>query len=243
MSEEKKEPSQEIGEDIQVDFTPVPKVITKDTLDINENVGSFSKTFTKPEETKVETNLPEVIIKNEPSPAKEVEIAAAVEKKEEAKVEDKEEVNFERFNRTKTYSKSSVGKFKIGLETKLNNRKSLIKIWLIYLGVIAGLIVACALFIVFDAKNLEKGGGYNHIKDVKNCGLVGEIFAYIAVCLPAIPLFVLFIAWLIQINGTYKSPSYHLMFIVFLSISLVIFFVSLVLSSVYLSMTNHYILA
>jgi hypothetical protein len=128
MSEEKKEPSQEIGEDIQVDFTPVPKVITKDTLDINENVGSFSKTFTKPEETKVETNLPEVIIKNEPSPAKEVEIAAAVEKKEEAKVEDKEEVNFERFNRTKTYSKSSVGKFKIGLETKLNNRKSLIKI-------------------------------------------------------------------------------------------------------------------
>jgi hypothetical protein len=33
------------------------------------------------------------------------------------------------------------------------------------------------------------------------------------------------------------------MFIVFLSISLVIFFVSLVLSSVYLSMTNHYILA
>jgi hypothetical protein len=55
-------------------------------------------------------------------------------------------------------------------------------------------------------------------------------------------LFVLFIAWLIQINGTYKSPSYHFMFIIFLIISVIFFILSLILSSVYLSLTNHYIL-
>jgi hypothetical protein len=123
MSEENKE----IGEDSQVDFTPVPNVIKKDNIDINENIGSFGKTVTAPQE-----NLPEPIKDNDvvTSATQEVKIAAAIENKEEEKKineQKKDEVNFERFTRTKN-QRNSINKFKISLETKLNNKKSLTKI-------------------------------------------------------------------------------------------------------------------
>jgi ribosomal protein S30 len=74
--------------DPQIEFTPVPKVITKETTDINESVGSFGK-------VKIET----------PS----VEAFEEVKEKPKSKIQ----LNFEKFNVERVNGTGFISKFKL----------------------------------------------------------------------------------------------------------------------------------
>jgi hypothetical protein len=65
-------------------------------------------------------------------------------------------------------------------------------------------------------------------------GLTGEIMSYIVLGLPIIPLFFLFICWLVQINGVVKSLRFHLFVIFTLIILCLVLIPSTVVSSIYI---------
>jgi hypothetical protein len=64
------------------------------------------------------------------------------------------------------------------------------------------------------------------------------IFAYIAILLPVVPLFVLFISWLVQINGTYKSTSFHFTCIIIFTMAISFLIIATIMCSIYLGWTS-----
>jgi hypothetical protein len=64
-----------------------------------------------------------------------------------------------------------------------------------YIAVVAIALIAGICFIYFTNRNLHDATrNFNHILNVKNTGLTGMVFAYIAIFLPIVPLFILFIS-------------------------------------------------
>jgi hypothetical protein len=64
-----------------------------------------------------------------------------------------------------------------------------------YIVIFAISLTAGICFICFTNRNLhDVSRNFNRILNIKNTGLAGMIFAYIAILLPVVPLFVLFIS-------------------------------------------------
>jgi hypothetical protein len=64
------------------------------------------------------------------------------------------------------------------------------------------------------------------------------IFAYIAILLPVLPLFIIFISWLVQINGTYKSTSFHFTCVIIFATALCFLILATIMCSIYLGLTS-----
>jgi hypothetical protein len=64
------------------------------------------------------------------------------------------------------------------------------------------------------------------------------VFAYIAIFLPTIPLFILFISWLVQINGTYKSTSFHFTCVVVFIMAISFLVLAGIMCSIYLGLSS-----
>jgi hypothetical protein len=66
---------------------------------------------------------------------------------------------------------------------------------MIYIATFVIALVAGICFICFTNRNLHDASrNFNHILNVRNTGLTGMIFAYIAILLPVLPLFIIFIS-------------------------------------------------
>ncbi|GMO14797.1 MAG: hypothetical protein Ta2E_05350 [Mycoplasmoidaceae bacterium] len=194
--------------------------LAKTNININDNVGKFAST----------------------TPAARHPADGTVEKTvgDEKKNKKEVKINFKKFETSKNYGNGKIGKFKTFLENKLNKKQYLLLIWGIYGLILSVCLTLCVCFIVYNNKFLnDTTRNYNNFKDIVNCGKTGYIIGYIAILLPSIPLFVLFITWLIQINGVYKSVSFHFMTIVIFCIVLLLLLISTILSSVYIQYASY----
>lgn len=170
--------------------------IEPDSNDINQNVGSFSKSvvpaITEPEKT--------------PATTKKVN----ADQPEEAP-----QINFEKFSKTKKKRgfKAATTSLGVKVEGWLSNGRKLALIWFIILLVIA-VLYAFQIFYIVESNKLLKNinGGPLAFKSAHDTLFAGMILSYISIILPTLPILFLITSWFIGINGVYYSRIFHYIF-------------------------------
>lgn len=174
--------------------------------DINKNLGSFTNTVKKQEDTSKEVKLD--------VDTKVVDQAA------------KETINFERFSKTRKDLGEPKTKFgeKVGL--MLRSKKGLRTTWILELGIMAIIIVVSVLLIVFFSKYKDwKGDGPFNLPWVQTCLKTGLIFHWISMFPCIAPIIYLITSWFIGINAVHSSKMYHYFFWITGAISLLTFLI------------------
>ncbi len=170
--------------------------IEPDSNDINQNVGSFSKSvvpaITDPEKAPVTTKK---VSADQP--------------------EESPEINFEKFSKTKKKKgfKAATTSLGVKVEGWLSNGKKLALIWSIIFLAIA-VLYAFQIFYIIEADKLLKNinGGPLAFKTAHDTLFAGMVLSYISIILPTLPLLFLITSWFIGINGVYYSRIFHYIF-------------------------------
>ncbi len=170
--------------------------IEPDSNDINQNVGSFSKSvvpaITEPEKT-----------------------PATTKKVSADQPEESPEINFEKFSKTKKKRgfKAATTSLGVKVEGWLSNGRKLAFIWSIIFLVIA-VLYAFQIFYIVEANKLLKNinGGPLAFKSAHDTLFAGMILSYISIIFPTLPILFLITSWFIGINGVYYSRIFHYIF-------------------------------
>jgi hypothetical protein len=151
-------------------------------------------------------------------------------------------LNFDKFRENKVRKLNEgtwFGRLQIWLDKRLNIRRKLLMTWAIYFGFIIFALIGCILWINFTSGALQNTGyAINLLTNYYNSGQAGVAFAWIALCILILPFIILLTAWVIGINGVYRSLTFHLWFIFFMCLVLLALILSTILCSVYFAEYN-----
>lgn len=122
-------------------------------------------------------------------------------------------IDFAKFERQRRQKKQT--KLDIKLGGWLSNKKTLIRIWVLAILAIIFFITIQTVYYVYIQK-INHGWTHNHNGGkwpakalYPHVDVAAKVFALISMCLPVIPLFYLFIAAIVGINGIISSKTYH----------------------------------
>jgi hypothetical protein len=118
------------------------------------------------------------------------------------------------------------------LDIWLRNPKTLLRVWLLALAIIAILWSAQICYIVF-VTNLLKHPTLNGL--FHDVGVAGNVLSYISISLPIIPFIYLITTAIIGVNGVLSSRTFHYFLWIILIIAFACFIASTCCSGFYMS--------
>lgn len=192
------------NEHVDIEFTQVPNTVTKSNMDINSNVGSFTK------------------VKNEAKkPTK--EDSSIVTSVEDKKGKQDIKIDFEKFEQKKKTPKSNNRFAK--LEIIISKKGNLLKIWLIIIAIIIAIIAIQIPLLIVSNSVIDNSVGANRYGWVAPSVKAGNILAIISMSLPAISFLYLLTTWIVGTNGVYKSKNFLAILLMSLCLSVTLLIV------------------
>ena len=205
-----------------LDFKVNNESIHNETININQNIGSFENDF-DPNKDPISQMEDEILIEKSSN------------KLGSVREEDKK-LNFEKFTKTKKRKhifKHGNNGFSIKIDTWLRNDRTMRMIWLaasLIIGVILAVAISFLTIICVEQTHAPKQGMWN-LKSFRSIALINNIFTGMAIGIVVLPLFYLLITIMVGINDVYRSKKFHIFLWICLMLGLLFIIISVPLGS------------